>query len=106
MKVYPKDGLDPEEFKFESRYTVLSIIDGGLIFCCKGREIMIRQIQGWKNEIKLHPVTPLHDLQIGKILDMASAKAISSFYFISDDENDGQYGYYTFICIEKYDLLH
>ena len=106
LKVYPKDGLDPEEFKFESRYTVLSIIDGGLIFCCKGREIMIRQIQGWKNEIKLHPVTPLHDLQIGKILDMASAKAISSFYFISDDENDGQYGYYTFICIEKYDLLH
>ena len=98
MTNYPKNGVDPDDFKrFVSNIMVTTFLITGLTKRYKGREILIRQIQGWKNELKLHPVTPLRDHQIETILDHVSSIVISNFCFKELNHEDI---HLTFIDVE------
>jgi hypothetical protein len=97
---FPDSGHRPDDFEFELEYCVLCLCRPHLSTNALGRGIMIRQIQGWKNEIKLHPVTPLRDNQIETILDNVSSLVISNFCFREVRRKDNYS--FTVIGIEVY----
>jgi hypothetical protein len=95
----PDSGHRQDDFEFELEYCVLCLCRPHLSTNAKGREIMIGQMQGWKNEIKLRPVTPLRGHQIETILDYVSSIVISNFCFKEVQRNDS---YFTAIGMEIY----